>query len=164
MHCLDLSGRGHFAPVYSELRTCDRVFGMTFSPGHLSFRTPRLFSFISEDRNEHLLPEIVIKKWCEMSVSRFVSTFSTLLRTPATYRIVVRRKKRTYFQHRSYIYNQWDGGKRNNRWCWYAFSKYVIEAAEKEESKQWHCITANLICDPNIFYYQENYLSSLLLI
>jgi len=37
---------------------------------YIWFRTPCLFSLMSEDLNDHLLPEIVMKRWCEMSHSR----------------------------------------------------------------------------------------------
>ncbi len=62
-------GQRHFAPGHCEHPVSDRVFGMTFRPEQLSLRTPCLFFLMPGDRNEHLLLEIVMKRWCEMSLS-----------------------------------------------------------------------------------------------
>ncbi len=71
-------GQRHFAPGHSEHPVSDRVFGMTFYPGQLSLRTPCLFFLMPGDRNEHLLLEIVMKRRCEMSLSRPVQTRQSL--------------------------------------------------------------------------------------
>ena len=67
----ELMGDLLFVSCHSEHRTCDRVFGMTFCLIQLSLRTPCLFFLMLGDRNEHLLPEFVMKRWDEVSISRF---------------------------------------------------------------------------------------------
>jgi hypothetical protein len=64
-----IAGERHFTRGHSEHPVTNRVFGMTFCPGQLPLRTPCLFLLMPGERNEHLLLEIRMKRWSEMSLS-----------------------------------------------------------------------------------------------